>query len=225
MNHNHFTLTYQLLLFLLVYADPVYSQVHYYITPSLSVHCPTGDACLTLAQFAANSANHLSNETNISLSFLPGNHSLDVERSLLHADNFSRTKDIESEGNGTVFIECGSQSGRFNISETTFAMIKDLHFIGCGGNRVSQVEQFIVEDTIFEGVEGRGTALVLNKVANASITRSSLLSNTHSSMYYLLRNNSNLTIQDVLNHALDQSSSLAVGGALYICGLQQRFHH
>ena len=32
--------------------------------------------------------------------------------------------------NGTVFVECGSQSGRFNIniSETTFAMIKVLHF-------------------------------------------------------------------------------------------------
>ena len=32
--------------------------------------------------------------------------------------------------NGTVFVECGSQSGRFNIniSETTFAMIKILHF-------------------------------------------------------------------------------------------------
>ena len=48
-----------------------------------------------------------------------------------------------------MFVECGSQSGRFNVSEITFAMIKDLHFIGCGGNRVSQVEQFIVEDTIF----------------------------------------------------------------------------
>ena len=44
-----------------------------------------------------------------------------------------------------MFVECGSQSGMFNISETTFAMIKDPHFIGCGRNGVSQVEQFIVE--------------------------------------------------------------------------------
>ena len=147
-------------------ADSAYSQVHYYITPSLNVHCP-GDPYLTLAQFAADSTSYLRNETNISLSFLPGNHSLDRELSLSHADNFSMTKDIG--GNGTVFVECGSQSGRFNISETTFTMIKDLHFIGCGGNRVSQVEQFIVEDTIFEGMEGRGTALMLNEVTDAIV--------------------------------------------------------
>ena len=77
------------------------------------------------------------------------------------------TRDVRD--NGTVFINCGSRSGRFNISETTFATIRDLHFIGCGGSRVSQVEQFIVEGTIFQGVEGRGTALVLNEVTAARI--------------------------------------------------------
>ena len=80
-----------------------------------------------------------------------------MESSLSHADNFSMTNIIG--GNGTVFVECGSQSGRFDISEITFAMIKDLHFVGCGGNKVSQVGQFTVEDTIFKSVEGRGTAL------------------------------------------------------------------
>ena len=157
MSSHHFALTMHLLLFLLVYADSANSQqVHYYITPSLSVRC-SGDSCLTLPQLAANSTSYLGNETNISLSFLPGNHSLDGELSLSHANNFSITKVMG--GNGTVFIECGSQSGRLDISEIKFAVIKDLHFIGCGGNRVSHVEQFIVEDTIFEGVEGRGRAL------------------------------------------------------------------
>ena len=130
-----------------------------------------------------------------------------------HADNFSMTKD--TGGSGTVFVECGSQSGRFNISETTFATIKDLHFIGCGGNRVSQVEQFIVEDTIFEGVEGRGTALVLNEVTTANIARSSFLSNTHGSTFELHDNFFTFaTIQAMLH--LNRNSSLAIGGALYI---------
>ena len=134
MDSHRFALTLHLLLFLLVYADSANSQqVHYYITPSLSVHCP-GDPCLTLPQLAANSISYLGNETNVSLTFLPGNHSLDGELSLSHADYFSMTKVIG--GNGTVFAECGSQSGRFNISEITFAAIKDLHFVGCGGNRV-----------------------------------------------------------------------------------------
>ena len=215
MSSRHFALTLHLLLFLLVYADSANSQVHYYITPSLSVHCP-GDPCLTVTQLAANSTNYLRNEANISLFFLPGNHSLDGELSLSNADNFSMTKVIG--GNGTVFVECGSQSGRFSISEITFATIKDLHFIGCGGNRVSQVEQFIVEDTIFEGVEGRGTALVLNEVTDARIARSSFLSNIQGSTFED-HDTANFTYHkdiDVLNYLyLNQDPSLAVGGALY----------
>ena len=150
MDCDSIALTQHLLLFLLVCTDSGSShwQVHCYIRSSLNTHCPgPGDRCLTLAQFAADSTSYLSNVTNISVFFLPGYHSLERELSLSHADNFSMTKCIE--GNGTVFVECGSQSGRFNISETIFATIKGLHFIGCGGNRVSQVEHFIIEDTIF----------------------------------------------------------------------------
>ena len=214
MSSRHFALTLHLLLFLLVYVDSANSQqAHYYITPSLSVHCP-GDPCFTLPKLAANSTNYLRNEANISLFFLQGNHSLDGELSLSHADNFSMTKVIG--GNGTVFIECGSQSGRFNISETTFAMVKDLHFVGCGGNRVSQVEQFIVEDTIFEGVEDRGTALVLNEVTDASIARSSFLSNVHASTFEHHEILPSASDQEILNYLyLNLDSSLAVGGALY----------
>ena len=215
MSSQRFALTLHLLLFLLVYADSANSQVHYYITPSLSVHCP-GDPCLTLPQLAANSTSYLGNETNVSLSFLPGNHSLYGELSLSNADSFSITKVIE--GNGIVFVECGNQSGRFSISETTFAMIKDLHFVGCGGNRVSQVEQFRVEDTIFEGVEGRGTALVLNQVTDASITRSSFLSNVHASTFEHHEISPFASDQEIilLNYLyLNRNSSFAVGGALY----------
>ena len=206
--------TQYLLLFLLVYADSAYSQVHYYITPSLNVPCPQ-DPCLTLSQFAADSNSYLGNETNISLSFLPGNHSLDRELSLSQADNYSMAKDIG--GSGTVFVECDSQSGRFNISETTFATVQGLHFIGCGGNRVSQVEQFIVEDTIFQGVEGRGTALVLNEVSAASIVRSLFHSNTHSSTFenHDISPSPYASDQNINYLYLNRNASLAVGGALY----------
>ena len=136
--------------------------------------------CLTLSQFAANSSSYLGNETDISLFLLPGNHSLDNELSLAHADNVSMTKD--SQDNETVFVECASQSGRFSVRETTFVSIKSLHFIGCGalGNTFTHVDQFILEGTIFQGVEGRGTALMLNGVAAASIVGSKFLSNSFS---------------------------------------------
>ena len=205
--------TWSVLLFLSVYADCTHSQVHYYISPSLDVHCHDhGNPCLTLAQFADNFTSNISNETNISLSFLPGNHSLDRELSLSHAHDFSMSKVIG--GNESVFIECGSQSGRFIISETRFALIKNLHFIGCGGNRVSQVEQFKVEDTIFEGAESRGTALVLNEVIDASITKSSFLSNKRGTTF-LLQNKIESNIIATLSYALDRRSPIAAGGALY----------
>ena len=176
MSCNCTALTQHLLLFLLVYGVSAYSQVHYYIRPSQDVHCPE-DPCPTLAQLTADTTSYLGNETNISLTFLPGNHGLDRELSLSHADNFSMTND-----SGVVFVKCGSQSGRFNISETTISTIKGLHFIGCGGNRVGQVEQLTLEDTIFQGVGGKGTALVPNEVI-ARVKKSSFLINTHGSTF------------------------------------------
>ena len=167
------------LVFFLVFADMAHSQLHYYITPSSKIHCP-GDPCLTLAELATNSSNYLgsvaNNKTTVSLSFLPGNHNLDGELSLSQAANFSMTKGIED--NGTVFIECESQSGRFIISETTFVAVKKLNFVGCGNNSVIQVVELVVEDTTFQSVKGRGTGLVLNNVITAHITRSSFNHNT-----------------------------------------------
>ena len=91
---------------------------------------------------------------------------------------------MESHDNETVEIECASQSARFVVDETIFVSIKGLHFFGCRGNTVTTVEELVVEDTIFQGVdgetvtEGRGTALVLDEVTFATITISSFISNT-----------------------------------------------
>ena len=166
-----------LLVFILVYADFAYSHSDYYITPSLNESVCPQQPCLSLSQLTANSSRYLGNETNITLFFLPGIHNLNEELSLSHADNFSMTKD--KGGNGTVFIECGSPSGRFNISEMTSVTIKNLHFIGCGSNGVSQVEKLIVKDTIFQGVEGKGTEIVLSNVTTARIAGSIFHSNTY----------------------------------------------
>ena len=159
------------LVFLLVGAVSAQTKVHY-ITPSPDIPCPK-DPCFTLSQFAANSSNH---SGQISLIFLPGNHTLNRELVLSGAENFS----MESQGNETVMIECMSPNERFIVTETTFATIKGIHFIGCGGNTVTRVEELAVEDTIFQGVEGegRGTALVLNEVNFTEIRECSFISNT-----------------------------------------------
>ena len=204
------------LVFLMVYAKSVamYSQVDYYIKPSSNDPCPH-DPCLTLSEFTAATDYFSSYHSNISLSFLAGNHNLDAELHIIfYVYNFSMTKNVQ--GPGTVIIKCSSQSGRFNVSESSFVSIKDLNFIGCGGNRASQVKQFIVEGTIFQGVESRGTVLILNNVTVASIARSSFLSNKHSpyfEQHTLVSYDSDQYKLDYLY--LKRNSSFSVGGALY----------
>lgn len=103
MNGHLFTLV-----FLLVGAVPTHSQPYYYITPSPENSC-IKDPCLTLSEFAGTGQ-----ETNVVLIFMPGNHSLDRELTLSHADNFS----MESQKDEQVLIECTSESARFVVDKT-----------------------------------------------------------------------------------------------------------
>ena len=162
-----------LLLFLLAYADFMYSKVHY-ITPSLDSPCPQyASSCLTLSQFAANSSH---NETDVSLLFLGGNHTLDRELLLAHGHNFSMSK--YAKDNETVFVKCNSQLGRFDICETRYVSIKNLTFIGCGCNRVSKVTRLTIADSTFQKVQEKSTVLVINDVIATNIDRSQFLNNT-----------------------------------------------
>ena len=164
-----------LLLFLLVYADFTSSKEHYImITPSLDSPCPqNASSCLTLSQFAVNSSH---NKTDTSLLFLPGNHTLDQELLLAHGHNFSMNK--YAKDNETVFIECTSQLGRFDISEAISASIKGLHFIGCGSNKVSNVTWLTIADSTFQDVKDKNTVLVISGVYAANIVSSQFHHNT-----------------------------------------------
>ena len=198
------------LVFLLVGAVSAQTKVHY-ITPSPDIPCPEDhSACLTLSQFAANSSKY---SGHISLILLPGNHTLNRELTLSGADNFS----MASQGNKTVMIECPSQYEQFIVNETTFATIKALRFIGCGGNTVTRVEELVVEDTIFQGVEGegRGTALVLNEVNFTKIRECSFISNTPGNNSERHRVGEFIRDPSVLWHLrLKEDDLVSVGGAL-----------
>ena len=197
------------LVFLLVGAVSAQSKVHY-ITPSLDIPCPE-DPCITLSQLAADSSNH---SGYTSLIFLPGNHTLNRELILSGAENFS----MEPQGNETVMIECTSEYERFIINETTIATIKALHFIGCGLNTVTTVKELIVEDTIFQGVEGegRGTALVLNEVNFTKIRECMFISNTPGNNSERHRVGEFIRDPNVLRYELrlEKDDLVSVGGAL-----------
>ena len=197
------------LVFLLVCVVSAQSKVHFYITPSLDIPCPK-DPCLTLSQLAADSSNYTG---HVFLVFLPGNHTLNRELILSGADNFS----IESLDNEMVMIECQSHHERLIVNETTFAAIKRLHFVGCGGNTVTSVDELTVEHTIFQGVEGEGrdTALVLNEVNFTKIIECSFIFNTpgvHSKRHRVGKFIRDPSVLYILG--LGEDDHVSVGGAL-----------
>ena len=217
MSRVYFT---QLMLgILLVYADCAYNQQLYYIKPSQVDSCPNSP-CRTLLEFATdynNNSSIIGFESTVSLFFLPGNHSLDRELSLSQINNFSMVKDTQD--NDAVTIECSTESGRFSVNDTTFTLIKGLQFVGCDGNTVARVEQLVIEDCTFKGVEGKSTSMSLLEVTSASVVQSSFSSNVHSRKPNQPNDYDYSSSQDILNYVcleLDRNASLAAGGALYI---------
>jgi hypothetical protein len=62
-----------------------------------------------------------------------------------------------------------SQSGSFEISRTTTVSVKGLQIIGCGGIIIEHVNQFALENTIFQGVGNIGSAIELYRTNEACI--------------------------------------------------------
>jgi hypothetical protein len=58
--------------------------------------------------------------------------------------------------NSTARIKCTSD---IYFYQSQYIQITNLEFIGCGGNQVRHVGNFMVEDTTFDGQENSSTAL------------------------------------------------------------------
>ena len=158
----------------LVNTEYTTNAVHYYIKPSPNVLCPK-QPCIMIYQIANKSHGYYGNDTKISLSSLPGNYTLDREISMIQIDKFSMMK--AAKFNETVFLQCTSHSASFSISQIKFVSIKGLHFIGCRSNTIIQAKWFIAEDTILQGIEGKGTAVIVFHVRSVRIIKSSFLFN------------------------------------------------
>ena len=140
-----------------------------YITPQPDeIVCPHYP-CISLSQFAANSSSSISNSSNITLYLLPGHHTLDNEILVSNVYSFIVTNYMRDEG--AVLVECNTSLVRLNVNLITFVHIKGwLHFIGCGRNKISMVDELVIEDVIVEGVVDI-TALELRKISFAIIAR------------------------------------------------------
>ena len=147
------------------------SEVDYiYITSDSNVPC-TEQPCqrLTLSQFATSLSSYdLSNTT---VFFSPGTHYLNgVNLTLTHSDNF-----VMKSENSTAQIQCASNS-LILVSQSQHFQITNLDFVGCRGNQVKGVQEFVVTNTKFDGRGETGTALEPIETT-AQITNSTFISN------------------------------------------------
>ena len=213
---------YSLLLFFLVYsADFTYSNKHY-IRPTHDSLCPKNiSSCLTLSQFVANSSH---NETDTTLLFLPGNHTLSQELTLTDRHNFSMTK-YAQDNEQTVFVECANHMGRFDISVVTSVSINGLHFVGCGNNSVSQAMQLTIEDVIFQSVKDKSMVLVINDVDNANVVRSSFMHNTLKNHDTTIPSLSQDELEEYVYHQQDVTGVLYITASSNVSVVDSRFMH
>ena len=77
--------------------------------------------------------------------------------------------------NSTTQIKCTNDSS-MHFSQSQSIHITDLEFIGCGGNQIIQVKEFLVTDTTLEGQENSETALELIETT-AQIVNCTFVSN------------------------------------------------
>ena len=149
----------------------------FYIIPSpSSSHCPQ-QHCFTLTQLLSNATRNLS--SSVTLYFLPGTHSLSSEHvfgniSELHLLSLS---DFPLEA---ARISCGP-TARMLFENVHLVQVSHLYFVGCRENKIESVNQLIVKNSTFRGLQGTyGTALELVHT-NAEIINSSFLFNQYGS--------------------------------------------
>ena len=188
MEFKHFTLC---AYFLLITTNNFVLGKLYYVIPTPNTTCPEeGVLCFTLTQYASKPNDFFA--PNITFSFLPGNHTLDLE---LRIQNITTLKLTPAENDtvlssvnlkstfitgtfATVTVSC-NQSERFNFERIEQIQMSGIAFTGCVDNLVSKVDRWFVEDCSFNG-EGRdGTGLNLNMISNVVIiSRTSFISNS-----------------------------------------------
>ena len=136
------------------------SEVYYIATNSTDLY--TEQLCLTLSQFVANLSHYL--HSNTTLVFLPGIHYLNsVNPTLSNVDKF-----VMKSENSTAQIQCTSGSS-MHFNQSQYVHISNLEFIGCGGNRVEEVELCVIQ-------YNSGTALELIETT-AQIVDSTFVTN------------------------------------------------
>ena len=179
--------------------------------------------CVTLSQFAANSNVYL--DSNNTLIFQPGNHSLNQELSVVNVSALLMISDPAVHADASITI---MQLAKIHLRSINLVHIRALNFIGIGGNVIESVDQFFFKESSFTGYEKMvGTALEIVET-NAVISRSCFHSNWFGSCKNIvsiesdcynvggaiIANRSNL----VINESEFQGNRARMGGAIFVSG-------
>ena len=154
---------------LMLYLSFITCEV-FYIMPSTTYPCPQDPQIyFTLKQFTDNI--YSNTYANMTLIFLPGNHTLDSDLNVMNLSEFSMYSDVN-----IAWISC-KRNGFLTFINVKTVQIRNLAFLGCGENILHQINLLTVQDSIFQGYYDSGTALyIIETVAN--IAKSLFVSNT-----------------------------------------------
>ena len=160
------------------------ASVEYHITTASATDACPSQPCLTLAQFLARSSHFL--RSNVVLVFGPGTHNLTTGLTVSNLRNVSMTSNSQQM---IPVIRCHSISLGYYSSNITFSHSQDIHitnleFIGCGGNQMVNVDNFVILNSTFRGQGYSGTALELVNTT-AQIVNCTFSSNTNGKTQYL----------------------------------------
>ena len=161
----------------------------YHIVPSPSHNCPVSESCLTLSSFAANVSLYL--DSNTSLIFQPGNHTVQSTCSITNITEFSMTS--YSTNQSSLHIICEESLLSFFIFEAVdHIYINDLKFFGCENTsfKISPIKSTIIKTTvsslillgcIFEN-NGGSIIVISAEYSNITVAQTTFSNNTVSSI-------------------------------------------
>ena len=135
-----------------------------YISPSTSDSLSQciNNSCVTLSQIAAAST-PISTKLNLTIIFLPGNHTLNTSNFTIAEVPHVSMKSLSGDGSSRYVINCHKTS-RFQFRMNTLVHISGLTFNRCFETEIHQVSQFIMEDCCLLGTESRsGRGLVVTR--------------------------------------------------------------
>ena len=141
----------------------------FYASPSINDLCvSTNNSCLILSEIAeAVSSTNVFPDSNITIIFLPGNHSLGASNFTLTAIPYVSMKSLDRDGSSRYVINC-HPSSRFLFRFNSFIHISGLTFRGCFETEIHSVIDLTMEDCRMCGKkEPPGTGLV---ITNSSVS-------------------------------------------------------